>query len=88
MINFFISCYEICLFFFPVSVRYEILQETVLAYRREIVALQERNQKMAATAQRHEHIIFTMSQDLRETHEKLALEEVRRIIVDKNYLKI
>ncbi|XP_037537934.1 nucleoprotein TPR [Nematolebias whitei] len=57
--------------------RYEILQETVLAYRREILALQERNQKMAATAQRHEHIIHTMSQDLRQTNEKLALEEVR-----------
>lgn len=74
------------MFFVPVSVRYEILQETVLAYRREILALQERNQKMAATAQRHEHIIHTMSQDLRQTNEKLALEEVRRIIVDKNSL--
>uniref|UniRef100_A0A672I314 Translocated promoter region a, nuclear basket protein n=1 Tax=Salarias fasciatus TaxID=181472 RepID=A0A672I314_SALFA len=57
--------------------RYEMLQETVNAYRREISALQERNQKMAATAQRHEHIIHTMSQDLRQTNEKLALEEVR-----------
>uniref|UniRef100_UPI0037E77C1F nucleoprotein TPR isoform X2 n=1 Tax=Semicossyphus pulcher TaxID=241346 RepID=UPI0037E77C1F len=57
--------------------RYEILQETVSAYRREISALQDRNQKMAATAQRHEHIIHTMSQDLRQASEKLALEEVR-----------
>uniref|UniRef100_A0A3B4UI63 Translocated promoter region, nuclear basket protein n=1 Tax=Seriola dumerili TaxID=41447 RepID=A0A3B4UI63_SERDU len=57
--------------------RYEILQETVSAYRREISALQERNQKMAATSQRHEHIIHTMSQDLRQANEKLALEEVR-----------
>uniref|UniRef100_A0A4W6E9Y9 Translocated promoter region, nuclear basket protein n=1 Tax=Lates calcarifer TaxID=8187 RepID=A0A4W6E9Y9_LATCA len=57
--------------------RYEILQETVSAYRREISALQDRNQKMAATAQRHEHIIHTMSQDLRQANEKLALEEVR-----------
>uniref|UniRef100_A0AAQ5Z011 Nucleoprotein TPR n=1 Tax=Amphiprion ocellaris TaxID=80972 RepID=A0AAQ5Z011_AMPOC len=57
--------------------RYEMLQEAVAAYRREISALQERNQKMAATAQRHEHIIHTMSQDLRQANEKLALEEVR-----------
>uniref|UniRef100_A0A3Q3IR59 Nucleoprotein TPR n=1 Tax=Monopterus albus TaxID=43700 RepID=A0A3Q3IR59_MONAL len=57
--------------------RYEMLQETVLAYRREISALQDRNQKMAATAQRHEHIIHTISQDLRQSNEKLALSEVR-----------
>lgn len=55
-----------------------MLQETVSAYRREIPALQDRNQKMAATAQRHEHIIHTMSQDLRQNNEKLALEEVRQ----------
>ncbi|XP_041848028.1 nucleoprotein TPR isoform X2 [Melanotaenia boesemani] len=57
--------------------RYEILQETVSAYRREIAALQDKNQKFAATAQRHEHIIHTLSQDLRQANEKLALEEVR-----------
>ncbi|XP_029309267.1 nucleoprotein TPR-like, partial [Cottoperca gobio] len=59
------------------SKRYEMLQETVSAYRREISALQDRNQKMSATAQRHEQIIHTMSQDLRQANEKLALEEVR-----------
>ncbi|XP_030607280.1 nucleoprotein TPR-like isoform X1 [Archocentrus centrarchus] len=57
--------------------RYEILQETVSAYRREISTLQERNQKLSATAQRHEHIIHTMNQDLRQATEKAALEEVR-----------
>ncbi|XP_034558839.1 nucleoprotein TPR-like [Notolabrus celidotus] len=57
--------------------RYEILQDTVSSYRREIAALQERGQKMAATAQQHEHIIHTMTQDLRQANEKLALEEVR-----------
>ncbi|XP_061747344.1 nucleoprotein TPR-like isoform X1 [Nerophis ophidion] len=59
------------------SKRYEMLQETVTMFRREIAALQDRNQKMAATSQRHEHIIHTMSQDLRQANEKLALEEVR-----------
>ncbi|XP_028282895.1 nucleoprotein TPR-like isoform X2 [Parambassis ranga] len=57
--------------------RYEIIQENVSAYRREISALQERNQKLAATSQQHEHVILTMSQDLRQANEKLALEEVR-----------
>ncbi|MEQ2265561.1 hypothetical protein XENORESO_009041, partial [Xenotaenia resolanae] len=57
--------------------RYEILQETVSAYSREIAALQKRNQNMAATAQRHEHIIHTTIQDLRKANEKLALEQVR-----------
>lgn len=55
-----------------------MFQETVSAYRREISALQDRSQKMAAMAQRHEHIIHTMSQDLRQANEKLALEEVRK----------
>ncbi|XP_007565176.1 nucleoprotein TPR isoform X1 [Poecilia formosa] len=57
--------------------RYEILQETVSAYRREISALQKSNQTMAATAQRHEHNIHTMVLDLRKASEKLALEQVR-----------
>ncbi|XP_053293846.1 nucleoprotein TPR isoform X2 [Pleuronectes platessa] len=63
--------------------RYEILQETVSAYRREITALQDRNQKMSATAQRHEHIIHTMTQDMRQANEKLSLEEVRVVNVTK-----
>ncbi|XP_057713780.1 nucleoprotein TPR-like isoform X1 [Corythoichthys intestinalis] len=57
--------------------RYEMLQETVTAFRRETSALQNRNQKIAATVQRLEHIVHTMSQDLRQANEKLALEEVR-----------
>ncbi|KAM8851015.1 nucleoprotein TPR-like [Spinachia spinachia] len=59
------------------SKRYEMLQDNVSAYRREISALQDRNQKMSATAQQHEHVIHTMCQDLRQANEKLALEEVR-----------
>lgn len=69
------------LVFFPFSVRYEMLQDNVSAYRREICALQERNQKLSATAQQHEHVIHTMSQDLRQANEKLALEEVRRSLI-------
>lgn len=58
--------------------RYEMHQESVSAYRREVSALQDRNQKMAVMIQRHEHVIHTMSQDLRQANEKLALEEVRK----------
>lgn len=88
-----------CVFVLCVCIRYEMLQDTVTAYRREISALQDRNQKMAATAQRHEHIIHTMSQDLRQANEKLALEEVRKkrsfiildsridVMMDRNQLR-
>uniref|UniRef100_A0A8C8G981 Nucleoprotein TPR n=1 Tax=Oncorhynchus tshawytscha TaxID=74940 RepID=A0A8C8G981_ONCTS len=59
------------------SKRYEMLQENVNGYRREIAALHDKSQKMAATAQKHEQIIHTMTQDLRAANEKLALAEVR-----------
>ncbi|KAL0965926.1 hypothetical protein UPYG_G00288040 [Umbra pygmaea] len=58
------------------SKRYEMLQENMNAYRREIAALQEKGQKMSSTAQKHEQIIHTMSQDLRAANEKLAVTEV------------
>ncbi|XP_051989723.1 nucleoprotein TPR-like isoform X2 [Xyrauchen texanus] len=57
--------------------RYEMLQENVNAYRREIEALREKSQKMTATHQRHEQIIHTITQDLREANEKLAMAEMR-----------
>uniref|UniRef100_A0A673GWF4 Nucleoprotein TPR n=1 Tax=Sinocyclocheilus rhinocerous TaxID=307959 RepID=A0A673GWF4_9TELE len=57
--------------------RYEMLQENVNTFRREIEAQREKNQKMTATHQRHEQIIHTMTQDLREANEKLAMAELR-----------
>ncbi|XP_050989675.1 nucleoprotein TPR [Labeo rohita] len=57
--------------------RYEMLQENVNGFRREIETLRDKNQKMTATHQRHEQIIHTMTQDLREANEKLAMAEVR-----------
>uniref|UniRef100_A0A3Q4C0N2 Uncharacterized protein n=1 Tax=Mola mola TaxID=94237 RepID=A0A3Q4C0N2_MOLML len=57
--------------------RYEMLQDTVSAFRREVAALQDRNQKMTTIAQRYEHSIHTMTQDLRRANQKLAMEEVR-----------
>ncbi|KAM5239085.1 nucleoprotein TPR [Ctenodactylus gundi] len=59
------------------SKRYEMLQDNVEGYRREITSLQERNQKLTATTQKQEQIINTMTQDLRGANEKLAVAEVR-----------
>uniref|UniRef100_A0A4W5MQ17 Uncharacterized protein n=1 Tax=Hucho hucho TaxID=62062 RepID=A0A4W5MQ17_9TELE len=59
------------------SKRYEMLQESLNSYRREIAELHEKSQKMAATAQKHEQIIHTMTQDLWATYEKLTMAEVR-----------
>lgn len=57
--------------------RYEMLQENLNGFRREIEALRGKNQKMTATHQRQEEIIHTMTQDLREASEKLAMAEVK-----------
>lgn len=65
------------LFCFHVS--YEMLQDNVEGYRREITSLHEKNQKLTATTQKQEQIINTMTQDLRGANEKLAVAEVRPI---------
>ncbi|KAG7457192.1 hypothetical protein MATL_G00243860 [Megalops atlanticus] len=57
--------------------RYAMLQDNMEGYRREIASLRDKSQKMAATSQRQEQIIHTMTQDLRAANEKLALAEVR-----------
>ncbi|XP_069823533.1 nucleoprotein TPR isoform X2 [Dendropsophus ebraccatus] len=59
------------------SKRYEMLQDNVEGYRREITTLQEKSQKLSATTQKQEQIINTMTQDLRAANEKLAITEVR-----------
>lgn len=55
---------------------YEMLQDNVEGYRREITSLHERTQKLSATTQKQEQIINTMTQDLRGANEKLAVAEV------------
>ncbi|XP_069050175.1 nucleoprotein TPR isoform X2 [Lepisosteus oculatus] len=59
------------------SKRYEMLQDNVDGYRREIASLRDKCQKMMTTTQKQEQIIHTMTQDLRAANEKLALAEVR-----------
>nr|DBA17744.1 TPA: hypothetical protein GDO54_016072 [Pyxicephalus adspersus] len=59
------------------SKRYEMLQDNVECYRREITSLQEKSQKLSATTQKQEQIINTITQDLRAANEKLAFAEVK-----------
>ncbi|XP_041127246.1 nucleoprotein TPR-like isoform X2 [Polyodon spathula] len=59
------------------SKRYEMLQDNVDGYRREIASIREKCQKLSATTQKQEQIIHTMTQDLRAANEKLAIAEVR-----------
>uniref|UniRef100_A0A8D0GEX5 Nucleoprotein TPR n=1 Tax=Sphenodon punctatus TaxID=8508 RepID=A0A8D0GEX5_SPHPU len=72
------------------SKRYEMLQDNVEGYRREITSLHERIQKLSATTQKQEQIINTMNQDLRGANEKLATAEVRaeNLKKEKDILKM
>uniref|UniRef100_H0WIZ7 Nucleoprotein TPR n=1 Tax=Otolemur garnettii TaxID=30611 RepID=H0WIZ7_OTOGA len=69
---------------------YEMLQDNVEGYRREITSLHERNQKLTATTQKQEQIINTMTQDLKGANEKLAVAEVRaeNLKKEKEMLKL
>uniref|UniRef100_A0A8D2J779 Nucleoprotein TPR n=1 Tax=Varanus komodoensis TaxID=61221 RepID=A0A8D2J779_VARKO len=72
------------------SKRYEMLQDNVEGYRREITSLHERIQKLSATTQKQEQIINTMTQDLRGANEKLVVAEVRaeNLKKEKDILKM
>lgn len=61
---------------FFVHIRYEMLQDNVEGYRKEIASLREKDQKMATAAQKHEQNIHILSEDLRAAKEKLAIAEV------------
>ena len=56
--------------------RYGMLQDTVDGYRKEIASLREKAQKMAATAQKNEQSVHSLTQDLRAAQEKLTMAEV------------
>lgn len=59
-----------------VCVRYEMLQDNVEGYRKEIASLNEKTQKQAAAIQQNEQTIHTLTQDRRATVEKLTVAEV------------
>ncbi|XP_067846585.1 translocated promoter region b, nuclear basket protein isoform X3 [Heptranchias perlo] len=72
------------------SKRYEMLQNNVDGFRREIASLRDRCQKLTTTVQKQEHIISSMTQDLRASNEKLAIEETRgeNLRKEKDILKM
>uniref|UniRef100_A0A671P942 Nucleoprotein TPR n=1 Tax=Sinocyclocheilus anshuiensis TaxID=1608454 RepID=A0A671P942_9TELE len=57
------------------SKRYEMLQDNVEGYRKEIASLNEKTQKRAAAIQQSEQTIHTLTQDLRAAAEKLSTVE-------------
>uniref|UniRef100_A0A3B5B4R2 Nucleoprotein TPR n=1 Tax=Stegastes partitus TaxID=144197 RepID=A0A3B5B4R2_9TELE len=59
------------------SKRYEMLQDNVEGYRKEIASLREKGQKMAAATQKLEQSIHTLNEDLKAAKEKLTMAEGR-----------
>ncbi|XP_058234959.1 translocated promoter region b, nuclear basket protein isoform X2 [Hemibagrus wyckioides] len=57
------------------SKRYEMLQDNVEGYRKEIASLREKTQKQAAMGQKSEQMVHTLTQDLRAANEKLSMIE-------------
>ncbi|XP_036970596.1 translocated promoter region b, nuclear basket protein isoform X1 [Acanthopagrus latus] len=72
------------------SKRYEMLQDNVESYRKEIASLREKEQKMAAAAQKHEQTIHTLNEDLRAAKEKVAMAEghVENLRKERDMLKL
>ncbi|XP_067273803.1 translocated promoter region b, nuclear basket protein isoform X2 [Pseudorasbora parva] len=57
------------------SKRYEMLQDNVEGYRKEIASLNEKTQKQAAAIQQSEQTIHTLTQERRASAEKLTTAE-------------
>uniref|UniRef100_A0A3P9CSH3 Nucleoprotein TPR n=1 Tax=Maylandia zebra TaxID=106582 RepID=A0A3P9CSH3_9CICH len=55
--------------------KYEMLQDNVEGYRKEIASLREKGQKMEAATQKLEQTVHTLNEDLKESKEKLAMAE-------------
>lgn len=56
--------------------RYEMLQDNVESYRKEISTLREHGQKMAAVAQKNEQAVNTLTQEINTANEKINMAEV------------
>ncbi|XP_053710711.1 translocated promoter region b, nuclear basket protein isoform X2 [Synchiropus splendidus] len=59
------------------SKRYEMLQDNVEGYRKDIASLREKDQKASSAVQKHEQTIHTLNQDLQTAKEKLTMTEGR-----------
>lgn len=58
--------------------RYEMLQDNVEGYRKEIASLRDKCQKTTTASQKHEQTIVTLNEDLKAAKEKLSIAEVYR----------
>ncbi|XP_047443060.1 translocated promoter region b, nuclear basket protein [Mugil cephalus] len=59
------------------SKRYEMLQDNVEGYRKEIASLREKGQKMTTATQKLEQTIHTLNEDLKAAKEKASTAEGR-----------
>uniref|UniRef100_A0A3Q3AM97 Nucleoprotein TPR n=1 Tax=Kryptolebias marmoratus TaxID=37003 RepID=A0A3Q3AM97_KRYMA len=55
--------------------KYEMLQDNVEGYRKEIASLREKEQKMSAATQKLEQTVHTLNEDLKAAKEKLSMTE-------------
>lgn len=65
------------MFFVNVS-RYEMLQDNVEGYRKEIASLRDKGQKITTASQKQEQTIVSLNEDLKAAKEKLSITEVHR----------
>uniref|UniRef100_A0A672QC02 Nucleoprotein TPR n=1 Tax=Sinocyclocheilus grahami TaxID=75366 RepID=A0A672QC02_SINGR len=70
------------------SKRYEMLQDNVEGYRKEIASLNEKTQKRATAIQQSEQTIHTLTQDLRAAAEKLSTSEAENLRKERDMLKM
>uniref|UniRef100_A0A8C9ZW75 Nucleoprotein TPR n=1 Tax=Sander lucioperca TaxID=283035 RepID=A0A8C9ZW75_SANLU len=70
------------------SKRYEMLQDNVERYRKEIASLREKGQNMAAASQKHEQTIHTLNEDLKAAKEKLTMGHAETLRKERDMLKL
>ncbi|XP_014872470.1 nucleoprotein TPR-like, partial [Poecilia latipinna] len=72
------------------SKRYEMLQDNVEGYRKEIASLREKEQKTAAATQKLEQSVHTLNEDLKAAKEKLTLTEgqAEKLRKERDMLKL
>uniref|UniRef100_A0A8C1GKS6 Nucleoprotein TPR n=1 Tax=Cyprinus carpio TaxID=7962 RepID=A0A8C1GKS6_CYPCA len=72
------------------SKRYEMLQDNVEGYRKEIASLNEKTQKQAGVIQQSEQTIHRLTQDLRAAVEKLSIveSEAKNLRKERDMLKM
>ncbi|CAL1594449.1 unnamed protein product [Knipowitschia caucasica] len=72
------------------SKRYEMLQDNVEGYRKEIASLRDKQQKASTTLQKNEQTILSLNEDLKAAKEGLALAQgqVESLRKERDMLKL